>query len=279
MTTAFASLTVPIDGSDQSGYTVDHAVTMAGLGTKLHFCSVVDAVGACYVGSIGALVDPLPMIEVLQEQATRFCRDAVAAAGRHGVTADGSVLFGSAVTEIDRFAEQTQSDGILMCTHARTGFARVIAGSLTESVLASSHVPVIVTHAGDDLLASGPITVAVDGSPASDAALLTAIAIAAEGVRSVSILHVVETERAWPEAAVILSAAADAARDAAIDFELVTLRGRACATIVESALRRGSPMIVLGTRGRSAFARTVLGSVAAGVVEHAHVPVTIVPHR
>lgn len=276
MTAAFAALTVPLDASPEAQHGVDHAVVIAYLGTKLHFCSVVEPATACYGGTTGAFVDPLPMIEALEESATHICAQAVAAANRRGVAADANVLFGAPVSAIERFAQETGSDGILMCTHARTGLARVIAGSLTESILASSHVPVIVTHANDDLLAAGPITVAVDGSSASTAALETAIAIAKAGACSISILHVVESDAAWAGAAEILNTAAERVRDANIDFELVTLRGHAAGTIVESARRHGSPMIVIGTRGRSALARTLLGSVAAAVVERAAVPVTVV---
>ena len=273
---AFTALTVPIDASSEAQQGVDHALTIAYGGTKLHFCSVVDASVASYAGSMGAMVDPLPVFDALQENAARICSDAVTAAGRRGVAADAKVLFGTPAPAIGNFARETQSDGILMCTHARTGLARVIAGSVTESVLASSAVPVIITHADDDIHTAGMITVAIDGSPASDAALETAIAMANDGDRSLSILHVVQSEEAWPEAAEMLSAAAERARDAKIDFELVTLRGRAADSIIDSARRRGSPMIVMGTRGRSGLARAVLGSVAAEVVERAKIPVTVV---
>ena len=273
---AFTALTVPLDASAEAQAGVDHAVTLANGGTTLHFCSVVDASAASYAGSMGAMVDPLPMIEALKENAVRVCGEAVKAAGRRRVTADGKVLYGTPVPAIRDFALETHSDAILMCTRARTGLARAIGGSVTESVLASSNVPVIITHAGDDIHAVGVITVAIDGSPASGAALDTAIALANSGDRSLSILHVVESEEAWPEAAGMLSDAADRARNANIDFELVTLRGRAADSILDSARRRDSPMIVMGTRGRSGLKRAVLGSVAAEVVERAKIPVTVV---
>ena len=273
---AFTALTVPLDASSQAQDGVGHAVTIAKGGATLHFCSVVDASAAAYAGAMGAMVDPLPMIETLEENATHVCDEAVKTAARNGIAADGKILFGAPVPTIRDFALETHSDGILMCTHARTGFARAIAGSVTESVLASSEVPVIITHAGDDIHTVGVITVAIDGSPASDAALDTAIAIAKTGDRSLSILHVAESEAAWPESAAMLSDAADRARKANIDFELVTLRGRAADSILDSARRRDSPMIVMGTRGRSGLKRAVLGSVAAEVVERAKIPVTVV---
>lgn len=273
---AFAALTVPIDASSEALQGVAHAVSMAQGGTKLHFCSVVDVTSACYAGTMGAMVDPTPIIDALRENAVRACGDAVATASRHGVAADGKVLFGAPVPAIGQFARETKSDGILLCTHARTGLARIVGGSVTETVVASSDVPVIVTHSGDDIHTVGTITVAIDGSPASGAALEIAISIAEAGDRSLSILHVVESEDAWPEAAAMLSDAADRAREANIDFELVTLRGHAATAILDSAQRRASPMIVMGTRGRTGLTRAVLGSVAAEVVERAKMPVTVV---
>lgn len=68
------------------------------------------------------------------------------------------MLFGLAAPVIGRFASETDSDGILICTRARTGFKRAIRGSVAESVMASSDVPVIVAHAGDEIRAGGPVS-------------------------------------------------------------------------------------------------------------------------
>jgi nucleotide-binding universal stress UspA family protein len=46
--------------------------------------------------------------------------------------------------------------------------------------------------------------------------------------------------------------------------------------IVEYAEREKIDLIVIGTRGRSAFKRLLLGSTASGVVTHAHCPVMVV---
>jgi nucleotide-binding universal stress UspA family protein len=47
-------------------------------------------------------------------------------------------------------------------------------------------------------------------------------------------------------------------------------------SIVEYAERENMDLIVIGTRGRSAFKRLLLGSTASGVVTHAHCPVMVV---
>jgi nucleotide-binding universal stress UspA family protein len=89
-------------------------------------------------------------------------------------------------------------------------------------------------------------------------------------------MHVVPSGEQWPDAAPILAAAADRVRATKLDFELVTLRGDAASTIVESAQRRGSPLVVMGTHGRSGVGRAILGSVAAAVIERARMPVVVV---
>jgi nucleotide-binding universal stress UspA family protein len=47
--------------------------------------------------------------------------------------------------------------------------------------------------------------------------------------------------------------------------------------ILEHAMREGSDLIVMGTNGRSGLARVVLGSVTAGVVRQATMPVLTIP--
>lgn len=277
MSTPFAALTVPLDGSEQAAHAVDYAVALTRGGkTILHFCSVVDLAAIASPGAMGAMFDPRPLIEASEANARAVTDAAVAEVHAANVSADATVLFGGAATAIAQSARETGSDGIVICTHARSGFVRFIAGSVTEAVLTLATVPLIIVHHDGDPPGNGPITVAIDGSPSADAALETAIALAAADGRSLALMHVVQSGELWPDAAPILAAAADRVRTTNLDFELVTIRGDAPATIVESAQRRGSPLIVMGTHGRSGMARVALGSVAAAVVERARMPVVVV---
>ena len=47
-------------------------------------------------------------------------------------------------------------------------------------------------------------------------------------------------------------------------------------SIVQYTERENIDLILVGTRGRSAFKRLLLGSIASGIVTHAHCPVMVV---
>ena len=277
MTSAFWDVTVPVDASITAQRGVDFALDFARDGARLHFCSVVDTAAALCGGAFGTTIDPGPMVEALEGDAQRRCAAAVSAAQRLGIDADGQVIFGPVVPAIRRYACERKSDALVIGTHGRTGASRMFFGSVTESLVQTSDVPVLVTHADDVPRAAGPITVAVDGSRAAAAALRAAIALARAQKQSLSIVNVVENGRGeWAGAEPILSAAADALRASELDFELVTLTGPVAETIVATAQRQHSPMIVIGTNGRSDAARLIMGSIAAAVLERARVPVMVV---
>lgn len=135
------------------------------------------------------------------------------------------------------------------------------------------------------------IVVGVDGSEASQAALLWALE---EGrVRSAQ----VDVVTAWHEpyvaptmAAVVpdpavFSEAADRTVDRAIDdagaaadgltIERHVIRGNAASALLDVA--KGAALLVVGSRGRGGFAGLLLGSISQQVVHHATCPVVVVP--
>jgi nucleotide-binding universal stress UspA family protein len=278
METQFANITVPVDHSETAARGIAYAIALARNGAVLHFCSVVDTAAAGLGGAIGTPFDPLPFIEAAEEQARSACSDAVSKAQASGVTADGKILHGPIVAAINRHAKQTHSDAIVIGTHARRGLSRVIFGSIAEGLLAQASVPVFVTHADDAVRTDGPVSIAVDGSAPSRAALMFGIELARAWNVSLAIENVTGTDREdWQEATEILDASADEARAANIDFELVTVAGRSAETIVDGAERRKSSAIVVGSGAHSATMRFLLGSVATAVLERARLPVVVVP--
>ena len=54
------------------------------------------------------------------------------------------VLFGTPATEIAKFAEKEHADLIVLPSHGRQGFARLMIGSVAERVVRLAHCPVLV---------------------------------------------------------------------------------------------------------------------------------------
>jgi nucleotide-binding universal stress UspA family protein len=135
--------------------------------------------------------------------------------------------------------------------------------------------------------------VAIDGSVGSDAAIDEAFALARDTRAQVTFAYVRKPPSAllgYPyyerllrhelaTAREALDAAKSRATEAGIESECEVLEGDPVDEILSEADNRSVDLIVMGSRGRGAFAGAVLGSVSSGVVQHANVPVLVAKER
>ena len=138
------------------------------------------------------------------------------------------------------------------------------------------------------------IIVGVDGSPASDAAISWAAHDAVMRGVSLTLMHVQDpVSRTWSPAEVleevagwqeaegrgILANASKIAHDIANDTSQITINGELQfsapgPTLIDRS--EDAELIVVGTDGRGALARGLLGSISSGLVRHARCPVAVV---
>ena len=139
------------------------------------------------------------------------------------------------------------------------------------------------------------IIVGIDGSPESDAAVNWAAHDAAIRGLPLTVVHVESPAAAtWSQAPVLeespseqqaegrslLAHASTIARDAIADTAQVHITGELLSsatpvpTLVEQS--KDAELIVVGSRGRGALSRSILGSVSAGLIRHAHCPVALI---
>lgn len=76
-----------------------------------------------------------------------------------------------------------------------------------------------------------------------------------------------------------LQTRADALRARGIDATALLVQGPTVEKILSEAERLDADLIVVGSHGRGAFFRALLGSVSEGVLRGARCPVTILPAR
>jgi nucleotide-binding universal stress UspA family protein len=134
---------VAVDFSEVSANAFRAAADLAGkLNAKL---TVVHAVpmqaaslpmegGAVYIEDLQA-----KQVEEARQKLDGFVHQHAAA----GATVEQSVRSGDPTTEINRAAEESRADMIVVGTHGRSGISHLLMGSVAESVLREAAVPVL----------------------------------------------------------------------------------------------------------------------------------------
>ncbi|MBN1851211.1 MAG: universal stress protein [Pirellulales bacterium] len=134
------------------------------------------------------------------------------------------------------------------------------------------------------------IVAAIDGSPASERALATAVDLAvhyeaelttisvAEVPEVVAMVDEVDETRHTAEEYFrkISEAAVEFARSRGVALRSVVVRGQAAEQIIHFAESEGANLIILGHQGHSRIARFFLGSTTDRVSEHCHCSVMII---
>jgi nucleotide-binding universal stress UspA family protein len=136
----------------------------------------------------------------------------------------------------------------------------------------------------------GTVVLALDGSESSDKALVYATELAKEHGSKIHVVHVVEMMAGRgggtahvdeDQLKVKIARQVDELGAAGVATELElhsAMMGGPAHVIADVAARVDADVIVTGSRGHTAFAGILLGSVAQRLLHLAHCPMLIVPH-
>ena len=133
----------PIDFSDFSRRALDHAVALARWYHSKVIVVHAIAPAVFAPAPAPAVLDPRIYADVdpaqLLGRVDRFARDAAAP----DVTMESMLRADDPATGILRAADDTRADLIVLGTHGRSGFERLLLGSVTEKVLRKATCPVL----------------------------------------------------------------------------------------------------------------------------------------
>lgn len=136
---------VPTDFSDASRTALDFALALASqLSAKVMVLHVAEP--PPYDGQ-HPLEDPAQVRAKLQSTLERRLRMSLSSADAGSVEVQSMVRLGLPWEEIKLAAEELAVDLIIMGTHGRRGLSRVLIASVTQAVIQTSHLPVLVVHA------------------------------------------------------------------------------------------------------------------------------------
>jgi len=285
----------PVDFSDFSRRAVDHAVAIAkwyeARLTVLHVF-------------VNLPTMDLPPIELTDVERERLVTKVRAFVGQVPPDLPIDFLVREAADvrrEILGQIDTLNADLLVIGSHGRGGFEKLLLGSVTEKVLRKASCPVMVVPPGaPDADQAGPVyfkrvLCPVDFSGDSLSALTHAVSIAQEADARLTVMHVIEVPPELREHNPIGSDvdidqlhAASVAVSLERLRELVPLSARGYCT-VETVAREGaayrqilkvaaeqrSDLIVMGVHGRSAMDLFLFGSNTARVIRAATCPVMI----
>lgn len=294
-----AHVLCPVDFSELSRRTIDHAIAVARwYGSRLSVLYVY------HVPMAGMALSPLSAPAAMEglilspgdrEQLRQQLEAFTPAEEVKNVPVEYCVAEGDVAVEILAAAE---SAGLLvMGTHGRSGFEHLVLGSVTEKVLRKARCPVLtIPRATPDAREAVPalfhhILAASDLSDASVHALKYALSLAEEADAHLIVLHVVEIPRElarWADEshegkeqverwkAFALTCLRGLVPDAARVYCHIEERvetGQPYREILRVAAERHAGLIVIGTHGHGVRDRTFFGSTAQHIVRQSVCPV------
>jgi nucleotide-binding universal stress UspA family protein len=283
----------PVDLSETSGRALGYATMLAGwYGASVSVVEMVwEALPPLRPASAPRAVTP----QFVKEAASEL-REFVETRIPAGTTVASQVVEGPIVPGILQEARAQAVELIVMGTHGRGGFERLVLGSVTEKVLRKAPCPVLTVPPGAAGAPPTPrpfgrILCPVDFSPSSLRALTHALSLAQESGKQLTMLHVfdwpadrpmvpglgpeVSATRRQSEAAALAelrAAVPDGARDWCEITEMTSV-GRPYEEILRVADTVRADVIVLGVHSRSTFELALLGSTTSQVVRRATCPV------
>lgn len=277
------TILVPLDGSPLAEQALAYAAELS-----VPTAATLLLVRAAYAHTLPG-VDDRERKEGAIIEAEAYLAETATALTARGYPCETLVPYGHPAQSIIEEARLANSALIAMTTHGRTGPGRLLFGSVAESVVARSPVPVLVTRAWlpphrQPFLPEKPLfVVPLDGSVFAESALGPATSLADDLGAGLMLV------RAQAE-----DASLDAAHEYLIDVKtrlrpdypelsvhtLVKISHPADA--IEDVFGQSSAsLVIMATHGRGGILRSLTGSVAGQVLKQGRAPLMLVrpaPH-
>jgi nucleotide-binding universal stress UspA family protein len=298
----------PIDFSDYSRRALDNALAIA------RWYESTVTVLYVFTPTPMAMDGPGPMafnpIALTPVDRERLCAEITAfarAESAPGIVIDAVLREGNTTGQILEEATAINADLLVLGTHGRSGFERLLLGSVAEKVVRKASCPVMtVPRRLPDAVPIGPVTYKrivcpVDFSESSLHALRYAMSLAQEADGALTVLHVVSSElddaRDLPDIAYdetrsigdFLKQREDALRHRLqeatrgvhefCEVESLLTHGKPWSEVLRVAAEKHSDLIVMGVHGRGAADLWFFGSTTQQVVRQAACPVLTLRHE
>ncbi len=145
----YQRILVPVDGSETANRALRTAVALAGEHSAALRIVHVSEETPVYVSMDTLPYPPADLMEALRKEGERILAEAVASVRDRKIDADGKLLVidrpGQRISDaIEQEAENWHADLVVIGTHGRRGFRRLLLGSVAENLIRISARPVLL---------------------------------------------------------------------------------------------------------------------------------------
>lgn len=283
------------DFSDFSNRTVNYGIALAReFEAKLYVCHVIDLSSVAIYGEFQ--LDPVGLQNRIMEDAREQLEELI---GQQHKEWEPLITVGHTADEIARIVEEKNIDLVITATRGRSGFKRLILGSVTERLMRTLRCPLLVVHSPDKEFIStddhevniNRILVGCDFSPDSSLAFEYGLSLAQEFESELHLAHViesaayqelqktdtpVETEIQQEIHGHLIQKLQDMVPEEARNWckpQTSLIEGRSYEELVKYAEQHDIGMIVLGARGLGLVKSLLLGSTTDRVIRRAPCPI------
>jgi nucleotide-binding universal stress UspA family protein len=301
MRVQFKNILCATDFSDFSNYTVNYGVALAKeFDSRLIICHVIDLSSVAIYGEFQ--LDPIGQQNRIMEDASAQLQELT---GNQPVSWEPLITVGKPADEIARAVEEKGIDLVISATRGRSGFKRLILGSVTERLMRTLSCPLLVVRSHEHELVKPPdreiklkkILVGCDFSPDSDQAFKYGVSLAQEFEAELHLANVIEPpaqpnlikeenlvsgENQQDYYNQLIRKLKDMVPQEAANWctpQTSILEGQAYEELVKYAHTRDIDMIVLGARGHGLVKTLFLGSTTDRVIRNSPCPVLSVSSK
>ena len=275
-------IVVGVDGSDSAlravRWATEEAASRNAPVKLVHACLLV----AAYTPTLPSSAD-----DVLADEGREWLREASRAAADVALQVDVTLALERGDPAMVLVEASGKAQLMVLGSRGLGGFTGLVIGSVASKLAQRGACPLVVVRGEDMDRAGKPVVVGVDGSPASEAAIVFAYEQAARLHAPLVAVHT------WSDTVPAATLAIDWQEIQTVESEVLSERlagwqekypevcvervvtwDRPARSLIEQA--RDAQLVVVGSRGRGGFAGLLLGSTSQALVHHAPCPVAVV---
>lgn len=285
------TLLVPLDGSEESEASLPWATKLAQeRGLTLTLARVAEypnyAAGAGFDESMSVEVYQ-QVLETEEGEAASYLNGVQQQLAATGLQVETIMRDGRPAFTLLDLADELSAAAIVIASHGRGGFKRVVLGSVAMQLVTHTSIPVFLVRATTAEHRREPslnrLLVPLDGSVLAESALEVAREVVVAGSTLVLVRVADTTAQGVPIATAYLDGVATRLRAAGVAVETQAIVGESKSAVsrhlAEAAAALNVDAIVMSTHGRGGVSGWFLGSVADEVVRNVDRPVLVASAR